>query len=105
MGASITYWPGVLLTAGVIVLFIAITPRHATARSWAYFSVMTVISVFGGLFSLPTRLINNTPLTATPRMPAVPFTFLPLMILAGIALALWAIGLLRFTRRDLTQGA
>lgn len=105
LGASITYWPGVLLTAGVCVLLIAFVPREAAAFSWAYFSLIVIISVFGDLFSLPPQIINNTPLTATPRLPAETLSAVPLLILAGIALLLWAIGLLRYTRRDLVQGA
>ncbi|MGA7206226.1 MAG: ABC transporter permease [Specibacter sp.] len=105
MGASITYWPGVLVTAGVTVVFIAFVPRQASVLSWAFFSATVIFSVFGELFSLPSQIINNTPLTATPRIPAVNFTVLPLLILTAIALVLWTIGLLRFTRRDLAQGA
>ncbi|MEV8180989.1 ABC transporter permease [Specibacter sp. NPDC078692] len=105
LGASIAYWPGVLLTAGVAVVFFASIPRQALALSWAYFSILVIISVFGELFSLPSQIINNTPLTATPRLPSETLSALPLLVLAGIALLLWAIGLLRFARRDLIQGA
>ncbi|MDD0857677.1 hypothetical protein NHF46_07860 [Arthrobacter alpinus] len=104
LGASITYWPGGLLTAGVCVMLVAFVPQEAAVLSWASFSIIVII-VFGDLFSLPAQIINNTPLTATPRLPAETLSAVTLLVLAGIALLLWAIGLLRFTRRDLAQGA
>lgn len=103
--AASAYWPGVLVTAGVTVLLMGVAPRQAASLSWSYFGAMVIISVFGELFSLPSQVTGNTPLTATPRLPADSFAILPILLLTAIAVGLCAIGLLRFTRRDLAQGA
>jgi len=105
LGAAIAYWPGVLVTAGVVVLLIGVAPRLAATLSWFYFSTMVIISVFGALFSLPSEVTGNTPLTATPRLPADAFTMPPVLALSAIAVLLWAAGLVWFTRRDIAQGA
>jgi len=105
LGASIAYWPGVLVTAGVTVMLIGVAPRQAAALSWFFYGAVVIISVFGSLFSLPTQLTDNTPLTATPRLPAESFTILPIVILIVIAVVLWGIGLARFAQRDLAQSA
>jgi ABC-2 type transport system permease protein len=105
LGASILYLPGVLVTAGVTVFLIGVLPRQAASLSWSYFSAIVIISVFGALFGLPALVTDNTPLTATPRLPADSFAMLPLLVLTVIALGLWAIGVGRFIRRDLVQGA
>ena len=86
-------------------MLVAFVPREAAVLSWAYFSIIVIISVFGDLFSMPVQIINNTPLTATPRLPAETLSAVPLLVLAGIAFLLWTVGLLRFTRRDLAQSA
>ncbi|HEY8700704.1 MAG TPA: ABC transporter permease [Arthrobacter sp.] len=105
LGAAVAYWPGVLVTAGVTVLLMGLVPRLAASLSWFYFSAMVIISVFGPLFSLPSEVTGNTPLTATPRLPADAFTMLPVLVLSAIAIILWAVGLVWFTRRDIAQGA
>lgn len=105
LGASIIYWPGVLVTAGVAVFLMGVFPRQAASLSWFYLGAVVIISVFGGLFSLPSAVTGNTPLTATPRLPADSFNLLPLVVLTVIAVVLWAAGLMRFSRRDIAQGA
>ncbi|WP_051388838.1 ABC transporter permease [Arthrobacter sp. 35W] len=103
--ASVIYWPGVLVTAGVTVFMIGVVPRLAPSLSWAFFAAVVIISVFGELFSLPTLITGNTPLTATPRLPVGQFTMPPILVLTAVAAVLWAIGLVRFARRDLAQDA
>ncbi|GAA1499098.1 hypothetical protein [Paeniglutamicibacter kerguelensis] len=103
-GASLLYWPGVMVTAGVVVLLISLAPHQASALSWCYFGVLSVISLFGALFGLPHLTTHNAPFTGMSIFPADSFTILPLAAATAIAVVLWAIGLVRFTRRDLAPG-
>ncbi len=103
-GLSLLHWPGAMVTAGVVVLLVGVVPRQAAVLSWCYFAVLSVVSLFGALFGVPSLAPDNTPLAATSPFPAGSFAFLPLAAMAAIAVALWAIGLARFTRRDLAPG-
>ncbi|MDN5762128.1 MAG: hypothetical protein L0H41_07420 [Microlunatus sp.] len=104
-GAALAYWPGILVTIGVVIVAIGFVPRLAIALSWAWFALMAILSVFGELFSLPRWLIDHTPITATPRLPAADLALWPLILLSVIAVLLWAVGLRRFAIRDLQPGA
>jgi polyether ionophore transport system permease protein len=104
-GAAIAYWPGIMLTLGVVVLLIGFLPRVSIAASWAFFAVMAIVSIFGDLFRLPSWVIEHTPITATPRLLEESATGGALIVLSAIAVGLWALGLLRFARRDYQAGA
>ncbi|GAA4142472.1 ABC transporter permease [Leifsonia shinshuensis] len=104
-GASLAYWPAVLVSAGVPVLLFGLVPRLAGVLSWSYLSAMAILSFAGTLFGLPSWLVDHTPLTATPRLPGVAFDGVPLAILAGVAVVLWTVGLVAFRRRDLAVDA
>lgn len=104
-GASLAYWPGVMVTAGVPVLLLGAAPRMASTLSWAYLGAMALVSFAGPLLELPPELVDHTPLTATPRMPAESFAAAPLVVLTGIALVVWTVGLVMFSRRDLAGNA
>ena len=103
-GAAMLHWPGVMVTAGVVVLLIGVAPRQAAALSWCYFAVLSVIGLFGALFGFPLSATENIPFTATAPFPADSLVLLTLAALTATAVALWAIGLARFTRRDLAIG-
>ncbi|MFJ6416039.1 ABC transporter permease [Paeniglutamicibacter sp. NPDC091659] len=99
-GLSLFEWPSVMVTAGVVVLLIGVVPRQAAALSWCYFGVSSIVSMFG----LPLASAENMLFTATAAFPADSLVLLTLAALTAIAVALWAIGLVRFARRDLAPG-
>ncbi|WP_287930204.1 ABC transporter permease [Arthrobacter sp.] len=103
-GASLAYWPAVLLMMGVLLLLHGFLPRLSVSLTWAVYGVSLVIAMFGPLFSLSESAIRSTPFGAVPRLPAEAFTLLPLLVLTAIAVVLGALGIRRFTTRDIMAG-
>jgi ABC-2 type transport system permease protein len=64
--------------------------------------VSVVLSLFGGLFSLPNWVINNTPFTAVPRLGSADSPLAPLAVLTILAIVIGACGLARLRGRDMT---
>jgi ABC-2 type transport system permease protein len=99
--ASFAYWPAVLLMMGVMVFLLGFLPRLSTSLTWAVYGVSMLVAMFGGLFSLSEAAIRATPFGAIPRMPAQDFVLLPIVVLAVIAVVLAALGVQRFSSRDI----
>jgi ABC-2 type transport system permease protein len=102
-GASIAYWPTMLLVIAVVVGCAAWIPRAASAVAWAFYSLCLLVAMMGGLLSLPDWLLNNTPFTAVPRVGATEFSVTPLLILGAIAIVIGAAGLARLRSRDMSN--
>lgn len=102
--AALAYWPAVMVLVGVAVALFGWAPRAAIAGPWAVLGAMWVIVIAGDALHLPSWLLDALPFSATPYQPAEPFTWAPVLALALVAAALFALGVGRFTRRD-TQPA
>lgn len=101
-GASLAYWPSILILIAVVVACAAWIPRASSTVTWAIYSVSVVLSLFGGLFSLPNWVINNTPFTAVPRLGSADSPLAPLAVLTILAIVIGACGLARLRGRDMT---
>ncbi|MEV8181207.1 ABC transporter permease [Specibacter sp. NPDC078692] len=101
-GASLLYWPAVLLMMGVMLFLTGFAPRWAISISWSVYGASVLAAMFGNLFSLSVATIRATPFGAVPRLPADTFMLLPLVILALLAVALATLGIVQFRRRDLS---
>jgi ABC-2 type transport system permease protein len=100
LGATLAYAPALWLTAALAVAVFGILPR-ATGLAWALLVYAIFIVYLGGLLGLPGWMLDLSPYTHIPRMPADEFRAVPLVILTLIAAGLVAIGLLGFRQRDL----
>ena len=100
--ASLAYWPSVLLVIAFVQFCAAWLPRAAAAVTWAVYGLAVVLSMFGELFSLPDWVIQNTPFTAVPRV-GDDFSWLPIAVIAALALVFAALGLWRLRTRDMTS--
>lgn len=100
LGAILAYAPALWLTAGLAVAVFGIVPR-ATGLAWALPVYAIFIVYLGGLLDLPNWMLDLSPYTHIPRMPADDFTAVPLVALTVIAAALVTVGLVGFRRRDL----
>jgi ABC-2 type transport system permease protein len=100
LGATLAYAPALWLTAGLAVTVFGIVPR-AIGLAWALLVYAIFIVYFGGLLELPDWMLNLSPYTHIPRMPADDFTAVPLVTLTALAAALVAAGVAGFRRRDL----
>jgi ABC-2 type transport system permease protein len=104
LGASLAYWPTMLLVIGFVMLCAAWIPRASSTVSWAVYGVVVLISMFGDLFQLPKNIANNTPFTAIEHLTTGHFTAVPLIVLAVIAVGFAVLGLLRLRDRDTVTG-
>ena len=103
IAASLVMAPAILVLGGFTVLAFGAMPRATIAVAWSAFGFCLLISQFGELLKLPQLLINTSPFTHTPTLPAEPMAWTPLVILAGIAIALLLFGLACFRRRDIAN--
>ena len=99
--ASFAYWPAVLLMLGVLLFLQGFLPRLSVSLGWAVYGISVLVAMFGSLFSLSEAAIKATPFGAVPRMPAEDFALLPVVGLCLIAALLGALGMWRFSTRDI----
>lgn len=100
LGAAANAVPAVLVIASVGTVAYGWAP-HEFAGVWAYLGCVMVVGMFGGV--LPNWFTALSPFHYTPTLPAAEFEVLPLLALLFVAVALFALGLLGFQRRDLTR--
>jgi ABC-2 type transport system permease protein len=100
LGAAVAYAPALWLTSGLAVAAYGWAPR-AVGVAWALLAYAILVIYLGGLLQLPQWLLNLSPYTHVPRMPAADFSPWPLAALTVIAAGLVAAGLAGFRRRDL----
>jgi ABC-2 type transport system permease protein len=103
LGAGLVQLPAILLVAGSVIAFTALLPRAAATLSWALLLVSILLGpMFGAAtLQLPTSAQDISPFTHTPKLPGAELTALPVLGLIAIAVALVAVGLGSFRRRDL----
>jgi ABC-2 type transport system permease protein len=89
-----------LALGGFVVAVIAIFPRWAGAVAWSSLAASLVAGQLGALLELPQAVLNLSPFTHVPRIPAEAFAATPAVLLLVAALALTWLGLAGFRRRD-----
>lgn len=90
--------------AGFALAAFGLLPRLAATAAWAAFAVCLVIGQFGTLLKLPDTLIDISPYTHLPDLPAESLTVSPVVVMVALAGVLAAVGVLGFRRRSLTLG-
>jgi len=101
LGGAMVHLPAGLVLASILVLAVAVHPRTAAAVGWTAFGVSFVFGQLGALFDLPQAVLNLSPFTHVPTVPAEPVTWAPLVVLTAIAAALTAVAVVVHDRRDL----
>lgn len=97
--------PAALALAGFVVAVFGLLPRWAGPITWFALAAALVMGQLGKLFELPQWLLDVSPFTHVPLVPAEPFAATPVVWLSVAALALGALGFAAFRRRDLAIGA
>jgi ABC-2 type transport system permease protein len=98
--ASLAYVPAVAVLVGVAAVLYGLAPRWASA-AWALVAGCFVVGFFRELLDLPQWLADLSPFERTPLVPAVGFDAGPVVVLAVLAVALGALGIGLFGRRDI----
>jgi ABC-2 type transport system permease protein len=104
LGASLAYWPTMLLVIGFVMLCAAWIPRASPTVAWATYGLVVLVSLFGDLLKLPSRISNNTPFTAIERLTTGRFTVVPLVVIVVLAIVFAVLGLVRLRSRDTVTG-
>ncbi|MCE7080852.1 ABC transporter permease [Streptomyces sp. ST2-7A] len=100
LGASLAYGPALWLTVGATAALIGWAPRAVTL-AWVLPIGAFVLGYLGGLLDFPQWLVNLSPFTHVPRLPAQEMEWTPLVILTALAAGLLWLGLAGLRRRDL----
>jgi ABC-2 type transport system permease protein len=103
-GASIAYWPAVMVLVGVGVALFGWFPRLSTPLTWGLLGLMWILVLVGDSLHLPDWLLGSMPFEATPYLPYESMTWTPLVVMTAIAAALFTVGLAGFSRRDIRTG-
>jgi ABC-2 type transport system permease protein len=103
-GASIAYWPAVMLLVGVAVALFGWFPRLSTPVTRGLLGPMWVLVLVGSSLNLPDWFLSSTPFEATPHLPYESMAWTPRVVLTAIATALFAVGPGGFARRDIQTG-
>lgn len=99
VGAELAYLPAVWILVGVALLIYGLVPRIAAA-AWGAYAVVLLSGLLGEALNLPDWIRTLSPFDHIPAMPANDFKFLPLVVITAVAMALMAVGLVAFRRRD-----
>jgi ABC-2 type transport system permease protein len=99
--AAAVHFPAVLVLGGVVVAAHGWLPRFCAPLAWSALIGSLVIGQFGGLLDLPQAVINLSPFSHVPALPAEELRLLPLILLLGVAMLLYLIGFLGWRHRDL----
>jgi ABC-2 type transport system permease protein len=105
LGGAMVQLPAVWVMAAVGAALFGLAPRLVVGVTWAVLAVVLFVTMFGEPLQLSRLLIDLSPFTHLPRLPAAAFTATPLVWLLAVAVVLAAAGLAGFRRRDLLSSA
>jgi ABC-2 type transport system permease protein len=105
LGGAMVQLPAVWVMAAVGAALFGLAPRLVVGVTWAVLAVVLFVTMFGEPLQLSRLLLDLSPFTHLPRLPAAAFTATPLVWLLAVALVLAAAGLAGFRRRDLLSSA
>lgn len=100
VGAALVWAPAVLVLAAMGVAVYGLLPR-ALLVVWVAYAFVLVVAVFGEVFGLPGWVMDLSPLSHVPQVPASDLEVLPLALLTVIAAVLGSLGLVGLRRRDI----
>lgn len=103
IAASFVQGSAVFALSGFVVLLVSCLPRLAIALSWGAFSACILVLQLGVLLKLPQWVMDISPFTHPPAMPAQSFKVLPVASLLLVTIVLSTAGLAYFNRRDVVN--
>ncbi len=99
-GSALALAPAVWVLAGAALALIGLVPRAAMA-AWGLLGACFLLLYLGPLLSLPDWVMDISPYTHIPLLPAAELDVVPLIVLTVIAAALAAVGVVGLRRRDI----
>jgi ABC-2 type transport system permease protein len=92
--------PAIWLTASLAVLLFGISSR-ASAAAWGLLVAFVVIWSIASFGDLPDWIVDLSPFSHIPAVPAVPLDATPLLVMTALAAVFTTAGMLLWRRRDL----
>ena len=99
VGSSVAIAPAVWVLIGLAVALFGLVPR-AVAAVWGALAACYLAAFLGPLLGLPEWVMDVSPFTHVPLLPAAGFDVVPLLVLTFVAVALCGVGLVGFRRRN-----
>ena len=99
-GMGLVYYPAILVMISVAVLLIGYQPRFVSLI-WLYVFYTFIVLYMGGLFQLSDWYGNLSPFGHIPKIQIEEMTWMPLVILVGIAVIITFVGFIGYNRRDM----
>jgi ABC-2 type transport system permease protein len=103
VGEQLSYLPGVLVVAASAVALAGLLPRMAVL-AWIVLALVVVQTLLGQTLGLPDAVNALSPFWHLPGVPQEPFDPVPALVELTLAVALVALGLGGYRRRDLVTG-
>ncbi|MDO8106386.1 ABC transporter permease [Isoptericola sp. b441] len=100
VAAALANAAAALALGGFVVATFGLIPRWAGALAWSALAGSLVVGQLGALLELPQAVLNLSPFTHVPAIPADAFELTPVLVLLGVAGGLTAVGMLAFRHRD-----
>ncbi|MFB8006180.1 ABC transporter permease [Nocardia sp. NPDC056000] len=100
LGAALIQLPAVWIFTGITVALFGLAPRW-TPVAWGVLTAAIAVFLLGAISGAPQWLRDLEPFEHLPKVPGASFDLVPVLILLVIAVALIALGLIGFRRRDL----
>ena len=97
---NLVYLPAIWVMIGLAVLLIGMLPK-LTGIIWAVYGFALFMGMFGRMDILPAWTNNLSPFGFVPQYPMEAITWLPLIVLAVVAVGLTVVGLVGYRRRDI----
>jgi ABC-2 type transport system permease protein len=101
IAGALVQLPAIWVLVGLTVAAFGLLPRLSPAVGWAALALCLLLGQVGALLQLSQAVLDVSPFTHIPRVPGGEVDFVPLLVLAGIAAALIAVGFAGFRRRDI----
>jgi ABC-2 type transport system permease protein len=99
--AALIQAPAVLVLAGIAVTAFGLLPALSSAVTWAAAGAVLLLTLLGDLLELPDALLDLSPFSHLPELPAADLSPGPILALLAVAAGAIVIGLVGFRRRDL----
>lgn len=100
VGAALVQLPAAWVLAGIALLLFGLLPRMTTAV-WGVLVACLLIGQLGAVLQFDQWVLNLSPFTHVPQLPASDLTWAPLVWLTAVAAALIAAGMAGARRRDI----
>ncbi|MFZ1360542.1 MAG: hypothetical protein WAS27_00715 [Candidatus Saccharimonadales bacterium] len=101
--AAVSYWPLLLLFAGIYVLLFGLLPRAAGLVTWVYFGIVLFLSWLAPLLQLDQWVMSISPLEYIAAAPAEDIELMPLVYSSAVALGLAVVGFAAWRNRNLLE--